>query len=316
MRHYQSQFSHGLMFHRLCNNKKNVKVPGTLTKKNFEDIIKFVNPKRILDPLIWLDKLNKNQLKKNDLCLTFDDGLSSQKKIALPVMKKYGLKAFWFIHTQSFYKKYDHNEIFIQVIFNQFKSFKTFFDEFKVLNKFDSKFFKNKKFLQYFVIQKKYCKNYSLEEVQYRFLRDHYYVRKNFERLMIKFFKNKKINLYKENKKIWLTKNDITYLCKNNHVIGMHSFTHPPKISKLSYKEQENEYRKNYKTLKLICNKEISSMSHPMNSYNHDTFKILKKMGIVCGFKADMLKEHSLKNNNKNLAIKRIDARELLNQIY
>ena len=56
---YGSEFSHGLMFHRLCDKKKDLKVPGTLTKKNFEDIIKFVNPKRILTPLVWLDRLKK-----------------------------------------------------------------------------------------------------------------------------------------------------------------------------------------------------------------------------------------------------------------
>ena len=124
---YKSKFSHGLMFHRLCNTKKDLKIPGTLTKKNFEDIIKFVNPKRILNPIVWLDKLKKNQLKKNDLCLTFDDGLSNQKKIALPILNKYKLKAFWFIHTQSFFKKFDNNEIFLKVIFNKFKNFRFFF---------------------------------------------------------------------------------------------------------------------------------------------------------------------------------------------
>ena len=179
---YGSEFSHGLMFHRLCDKKKDLKVPGTLTKKNFEDIIKFVNPKRILTPLVWLDRLKKNQLEKKDLCLTFDDGLLSQKKIALPVMNKYGLKAFWFVHTQSFFEKYDNNEIFIQIIFNKFKSFKIFFEELKFFNKIDRKVFNSKNFHKYFKIQIKYCKYYTLEEIQYRYLRDLYFTRKIFEK--------------------------------------------------------------------------------------------------------------------------------------
>ena len=303
------------MFHRLCDKKKDSKIPGTITKKNIEDIIKFVNPKNILNPLVWLNKSKKNQLKKNDLCLTFDDGLLSQKKIALPILNKYGLKAFWFVHTQHFYKKFDNNEIFTKVIFNKFKNFKIFFKEYSLFNKLDLKIFNSKEFYEYFKIQKKYCKYYSMEEVQYRYLRDFYFTRKKHEKLMINFFLKKNINLSKESKKIWLSKKDISYLCKNNHVIGLHSFSHPSQISQLSNKSQEREYRKNLYSLNSICHKEITSMAHPMNSYNSNTFKVLKKLGIACGFKADTSKELGLKKDNKNLVFKRIDVAEILDQM-
>ena len=81
------------MFHRFCNTKKDLKIPGTITKKNFEDIIKFINPKRILSPTTWIAKLKNKKLQKKDLCITFDDGLLSQKEVALPILNKYGLNA-------------------------------------------------------------------------------------------------------------------------------------------------------------------------------------------------------------------------------
>tara|TARA_B100000989_G_scaffold112589_1_gene82662 strand:- start:13049 stop:13960 length:912 start_codon:yes stop_codon:yes gene_type:complete len=303
------------MFHRFCNTKKDLKIPGTITKKNFEDIIKFINPKRILSPTKWIAKVENNRLQKKDLCITFDDGLQCQKDVALPILNKYGLKAFWFIPTGSFFNKFDNNEIFINLIYNNFENFKVFFKEFKSFNKFNDKIFRSKKFFKYSKIQKKYCIYYSQEEIQYRYLRDILFSKKNFEMFNISFFLKKKIDFSKENKKIWLSKKDITNLSENNHVIGMHSFSHPPKISKLPYSKQFMEYKKNYETLSSICKKKIVSMSHPMNSYNSDTFKILKKMGIICGFKADT----SNNNNQKidlNLAIKRIDAREILDKIF
>ena len=100
-----------------------------------------------------------------------------------------------------------------------------------------------------------------------------------------------------------------------NYIIGLHSFSHPQKISKLPYSKQFMEYKKNYETLSSICKKKIVSMSHSMNSYNSDTFKILKKMGIICGFKADTSNNNNQKVDLK-LAIKRIDTREILDKIF
>ena len=54
----------------------------------------------------------------------------------------------------------------------------------------------------------------------------------------------------------------------------------------LSEKEQRNEYNKNYKYLKSILNKKPIAMSHPLDSYNHLSLKILKKLNIKCGFRS------------------------------
>jgi len=54
---------------------------------------------RILSPCEWLDKLAQNKLNGEDLCITFDDALLCQFEIALPVLERYGLKAFWFVYS-------------------------------------------------------------------------------------------------------------------------------------------------------------------------------------------------------------------------
>ena len=86
-------------------------------------------------------------------------------------------------------------------------------------------------------------------------------------------------------------------------------------MSKLSNNEQELEYKNNYKYIKSICKKRILSMSHPLNSYNNTTLKILKKMGIICGFKANAQIENASKINPSFLELAREDAANVLQQI-
>ena len=92
---YQQKFPHGITFHRFKKSKDKNTINGTLTAKNLTDLINFIGRERILNPNEWIDNLNKCNLAKKDVCLTFDDGLKSQIKIALPILDKFKIKAFW-----------------------------------------------------------------------------------------------------------------------------------------------------------------------------------------------------------------------------
>ena len=97
------------------------------------------------------------------------------------------------------------------------------------------------------------------------------------------------------------------------HLVGLHSHNHSTKIEKLSLTEQTEEYQKNIDILSevLNCNKEeIKYMSHPCGSYNENTLKVLKNLGIELGFKQVMTIEPEKKMtkiNNSALEIARID---------
>ena len=41
----------------------------------------------------------KGVLSSNDICITFDDTLLSQYEVALPILEKYKIRAFFFINT-------------------------------------------------------------------------------------------------------------------------------------------------------------------------------------------------------------------------
>jgi hypothetical protein len=81
----------------------------------------------------------------------------------------------------------------------------------------------------------------------------------------------------------------------------------------LKPKQQFQEYKKNQIFLSQILKKkpiEFKFMSHPCGSYNEETLKILKKLGVKMGFR------HNLeKKSNKNFEIARINHSNLLNKI-
>ena len=51
-------------------------------------------------------------------------------------------------------------------------------------------------------------------------------------------------------------------------------------------------------------------MSHPLNSYNNKTLKILKKLNITCGFRSNLNSFNIV--NKSNLEIARNDSAYLL----
>ena len=104
-------------------------------------------------------------------------------------------------------------------------------------------------------------------------------------------------------------------LSKNGHEIGLHSYDHPTVLSKLSYKEQYEQYEKNYMHIKQVCNKDVLSMAHPSNSYSDDTLKILRRLNIVCGFRSNRTPPEGKKINPSSLEIGREDHTNILKKI-
>ena len=121
---YNCKFPHGIMFHRFKNSKMKYSSPGAVNSRDLKKIIKFIGRKRILNPDEWINKLKKDNLKNKDLCLTFDGGLKSQLNIALPVLNKFNIKAFWFIHSYISPKKFDKTKFILFLLLINLKNMK------------------------------------------------------------------------------------------------------------------------------------------------------------------------------------------------
>ena len=313
-------FYHGIMFHHFHDNKKYKQSQGSITKDDFYKLIKFIGQRNILNADVFYQKLLSKKLKKNHVCLTFDDGLKSQFDIALPVLEDLNIKGFFFVSTSVFGKKQMNLELFRHFRTNYFKSIDDFYLEFyKILNKDLKKFFATYK--NQINIKKKKCPFYSLEDIKFRFVRDIYLSGKDYDKNMYNLFKEKKFDPLKLNLKFHFSSENLIKLNSLNHTIGIHSHNHPTLLENLSIDKQKREYTKSISKISKILKKkpdEIKTLAHPNGSYNIKTLKILKNLGLKLGFKSTPTIDHDKgmkKINNSSLEIARYNHSVILKQI-
>jgi len=308
----KNSFYHGIMFHHFHDNFFHLKGQGSIDKDDFFKMINFIGRNNILDADIFFEKFKKNELKDNQVCLTFDDAIKCQIDIALPVLQELKIKSFFFVYTSIFEDKPDNLEFFRYFRMNYFESVDEFYDIFyKVLDKDLKSFFeKNNNTINETKIK---FPIYSISDIKFRLVRDVFLTKVQYEDTMFSMFKEKQFNHNEYSKKLFFQKNDLQTLNNLGHLVGLHSHNHPTLIEKLSYEEQKYEYEKNLSLISGILSKprnEIKFCSHPCGSYNQDTLDILKELGIELGFKQIMSVEIGKgmkKVNNSFLEIARQD---------
>ncbi len=308
------------MFHHFHDDMIHSRAQGSINKDDLNNIIKFIGKDNILDADIFLDKIKTKKIKNNNLCLTFDDGIKSQIDIALPVLEDHKIKSFFFISTSVFDGSPDYLEIFRYFRVNFFKNVDEFYNTFyQEIDKNLLFFFKDKNEL--IKSKKKKFPFYSIEDIKFRLVRDILLNKKEYQELMFSMFEKKNFDYEKISKKHHFNKNDLIKLDNLGHLIGLHSHSHPTLLEDYNYKEQKKEYTKCQSIISKILDKpknQINSMSHPCGSYNEDTLKILKGLGIDLGFKCVMTveKEKGMKKiNNSFLEIARTDHTEILKKM-
>ncbi len=309
-------FNHGIMFHHFHDFRNFKKTQGSISKNQFIKIINFIGKKNILNADEFIYKLTNKKLKTKDVCLTFDDGLKCHFKIIFPILKKLKVKAFFFIYTSIFEKKPDLLEVFRYFRTTYYKNIDDFYsDFFKLSLKYNIDYLKIRKTEKKNIFKnQKIFPFYSNNDILFRILRDKYFSKNTYENLMKEMMKSKNFNYKKIVKKLFMSPSQVIKLSKAGHVIGLHSHSHPTKISNLSYKEQKFEYSKNKKILTKLLNKKIISMSHPCGSYNQNTKKILKNLEIKIGFRSNLnMKNRPKKTGWKPLEIAREDHANIIN---
>ena len=296
----------GIMFHHFHNKK--LEGQGSLTKKKFEKIIIYLNKKyNILTPKKWLEKVKTNSLKKKDICLTFDDALLSQYTIALKILKKHNLKAFWFIYSSVFENKIEKLEIYRKFLNTSFKNFDDFYYNFsKNIAEIN---FSTKKFKNYKIKTQKLFPMYSLNDIKYRYLRDFFLSKKQLDKIYLKLMKIKKVKIKNLSKNLWLRNKHLKILHRNGHNIGMHAYNHPYRLASMSKKDQLRELKKNFFHIKKTIGVKPNSISYPNGSFNNSTITILKKFKVNCAF---ISSAKDYKNYPWNFVIKRIDQNNIL----
>ena len=280
----------GIMFHHF-HNDFHLKSQGSISKKVFNQILDFLESKyNILDPDEFIERFIKNNLTSKETCITFDDSLRCQYDIALPVLEERGIKAFFFVYSSALTDSPDMLEIYRYVRNSFFPNIELFYSLFfnLVSKKYQHLYKKAKESfskLDYLAGYPFYSKSDKL----FRYLRDNILNDGRYENLMEELINELNFDIKSISEKLWMTQNQILDLFKKGHQIGLHSFSHPTKISSLDYQTQNIEYSKNLMHLENIIGKNnINSMSHPCGSYNEDTIKVLSNLKIKIGFRANM----------------------------
>jgi len=301
------------MFHHFHDDKFHTRGQGSISKDDFYKIIKFIGRDNILDARVFFDKFKEKKLRSNEVCFTFDDAIKCQIDVALPILEELKIKSFFFVYTSIFENNPGNLEIFRYFRMNYYKDVNEFYKSFyKVLNKDPSNFLNtnenkiNKRKIE--------LPNYSIEDLKFRFVRDIFLKKKEYEDVMFMMMEAKKFNYSEFYRKLFFSKDDLIELDKLGHLVGLHSHSHNTFIENLSFEEQKNDYQKCLKKISGILNKQVNDikfMSHPCGSYNNDTLKVLEDLGIEMGFREIMLK----KKNFTSLELPRQDHMEIYNRL-
>jgi peptidoglycan/xylan/chitin deacetylase (PgdA/CDA1 family) len=278
------------MFHHF-HNETHPQGQGSLDTNNFNKMLDWLKSNyNLLSADDYLKKALSSSLEKDDICLSFDDALLCQYEVAFPVLEERNIKAFFFIYSSPLNNQVDYLEIF--------RFFRTI--SYETIDEFYADFFsvyKIENFNEFLKEKEKYNKLdylsafefYSNDDKWFRYIRDQVLTSESYQAIMLKLLEKKDFDMEAATSQLWMTDEHISDLNSKGHILGLHSYNHPMTIQKLSYSEQQLEYKENYDHLKKVIGEtKIITMSHPCGNYNQDTLKVLKDMGIKVGFLSSM----------------------------
>ncbi len=303
------------MFHHFHDDKMHTRGQGSISQDNFYKLIKFIGKQNVLNADEFLSRFKENKLTNKDLCLTFDDSIRSQYDIALPVLEDLNIKSFFFVYSSIFTDNPDLLEVYRYFRMNYFRNVDEFYANFfEIYGKNLDNYFAEKK--NTIEKTKKKFPHYSINDIKFRLVRDDILSKEAYQKLMSKIFEQKSFNAKEYYDLLFMNSLNLIKIKELGHSIGLHSHTHPTQMEKLNFDEQLSEYMNNLNIVSKILNcqpSDIVSMSHPCGSYNEDTFKILKKLGIEIGFKQIMTLDKNMKRvNNSKYEIARQDHAKVM----
>ncbi|MDA9705217.1 polysaccharide deacetylase family protein [SAR86 cluster bacterium] len=284
-----NQVTHSIMFHHF-HDEIHLPAQGSLSSYDFIKMVDWLSKNySLIGANDYILKYENKTLKEKDICLSFDDALKCQYDIAIPILKDYGIDAFFFVYSAVFSDEPDPLEIYRYFRTSMFENIDAFYDLFfkKVLNKNKSSYDAHNIIFN----ELDYLKElpyHSDNDRWFRYIRDQYLSSSDYDIFMAEMMAEMNFDVEAAKKNLWMTEEELKTLSSDGHLIGLHSYSHPTQINKLSKSQQLLEYTRNYEHLKSLLKKEPISMSHPCGLYNQDTLEILKSLGIKIGFCSSM----------------------------
>lgn len=279
----------GLMFHHFHDGERHLPGQGSISAEELRRIIELVGVGHIVPAEEWQRRALAGELGDEDVCLTFDDNLRCQYDIALPVLRELGLTAFWFVPTSVLQGHLLRLELYRVFRVRFFESMDAFYEAFfgalrggplggrveQALRGFDAA-----EHLAEFPF-------YSEADRRFRFVRDQVLGPERYQELMDELIRARGVRLSELARGVWMDDGCLCELDRLGHVIGLHSHTHPTRLADLNRSAQQREYRANQTYLAHLLGRAPTVVSHPCNSYNDMTLRILSDLGVTLGFRAN-----------------------------
>jgi peptidoglycan/xylan/chitin deacetylase (PgdA/CDA1 family) len=305
-------YTHSIMFHHF-HGADHPTGQGSISGNDFEEMIDWLSERyNLLSADLYMERLEQGALKQDDICLSFDDALLCQADIAVPILNKRNIQAFFFVYSSPFVGDPDPLEIYRYFRNVEFSDIDQFYAEFFQVvralyaDQVDAaeKNYKAADYLKAFPF-------YTENDKWFRFLRDEVLGKENYDNAMNSLMTRHKFDRSKASSKLWMNDDHIRKLSNDGHIVGLHSYSHPTTIHKISVEQQETEYVKNFEHLYSILGHKPSAMSHPCGNYSDDTLEILKKLGIKIGFRSS----NSITTIRSPLEVPRDDHANVMKQM-
>jgi peptidoglycan/xylan/chitin deacetylase (PgdA/CDA1 family) len=297
-------YTHSVMFHHFHDDQHPVG-QGSLSSREFDEMIGWLADRhRILDAAEYTARLEKRTLSERVICLSFDDALLCQAAVAVPVLEQRNIKAFFFLYSSPFCGDPDPLEIYRYFRTTGFESMGRFYEEFfaETRARFPQEYEEAKRsfdantYLAAFPF-------YTSGDRWFRFLRDKVLGKARYDSIMEGLMAKHRFDVVRASARLWMSDEHIRSLNRAGHIVGLHSYSHPTEIHRLSAEEQRTEYAKNFEHLAGVLGEAPAAMSHPCGNYNDDTLRILEDLGIRIGFRSNT----SVTGIRSNLEVPRDD---------
>ena len=279
----------GIMFHHFHGQGYRVS-QGSISADDLRHMLEAVDTSRILPARVWVERAVDGRLRDGDLCLTFDDNLRCQFEIAVPVLREFGLSAFFFVYTSVNEGALERLEIYRYFRHEYFESMDEFYASFFAAVRRTPDATDVRDALSMFQ-PREYLPGYTYlsdNDKRFRFVRDRVLGRDRYARLMDEMLETHGCVPAQAARNLWMSNAELLQLRSEGHVIGLHSHTHPTLLEALSSEDQTWEYTTNKAYLtRLLCEAPVA-VSHPNNSYSSATLELLAGLGIAVGFRANM----------------------------
>jgi peptidoglycan/xylan/chitin deacetylase (PgdA/CDA1 family) len=279
--------THSIMFHHF-HGSGHPTGQGAISGDDFEEMIDWLSDRyNLLSSVVYSKRLEEGALEQNDICLSFDDALLCQADIAVPILNKRDIQAFFFIYSSPFIGDPDPLEIYRYFRTVEFSDIDHFYSEFfKVAQTLYADSIDSAKMNYDAVSYLDAFPFYTKNDKWFRFLRDQVLGKAKYDEVMDSLMTHHSFDRSNASSKLWMNNDHLKSLSDAGHIVGLHSYSHPTMIQKLPVEQQEKEYTQNFEHLHSILGHNPFAMSHPCGNYSDETLVILKRLGIKIGFRS------------------------------